>query len=33
MATHKDKNDSNIVQIIDDIEGDMDDGTAGETEE
>ena len=33
MDTHKDKNDSNIVQIIDDIEGDTDDGTAGKTEE
>ena len=28
MNTHNDKNDSNVVQIIDDIEGDEDDGTS-----
>ena len=31
MDTHNDKNDSNVVQIIDDIEGDEDDDTAGKT--
>jgi len=31
METHKDNNDSNVVQIIDDIEGDEDDAKTGKT--